>query len=224
MLTKACTKCGVEKGVDQFSRRLLSKDGLQPLCKQCVMLYKKQYYAQNKDVVSTKGKIYRTANAAIIKAREKLYHEKNKDKIRQKKKEYREKNRDATLTKKKEHYRANREAILIQSRVYREVNKETIAEKRSAYQKANRHIGNATNARRKALKRHATPAWADKEAIDSLYLIAAINRERGLDLHVDHIVPLQSNIVCGLHCEANLKLMLASDNIRKNNRYWPDMP
>jgi len=224
MLTKACTKCGVEKGVGQFSQRLLSKDGLQPLCKQCVMLYKKQHYAQNKDVINAKGKIYRTTNADVIKVREKLSKEKNKDKIRQQRKEYREKNKDAVLAKKLEYYRANREAILIRNRAYREVNKETIAEKRSAYQKANRHIGNATNARRKALKRHATPAWADKEAIDSLYLIAAINRERGLDLHVDHIVPLQSNIVCGLHCEANLKLMLASDNIRKNNRHWPDMP
>jgi hypothetical protein len=42
--------------------------------------------------------------------------------------------------------------------------------------------------------------------------------------HVDHIVPLVSKFVCGLHCEANLQLLPGPENQRKGNRVWPDMP
>ncbi len=41
---------------------------------------------------------------------------------------------------------------------------------------------------------------------------------------VDHIVPLQNPLVCGLHCEANLRIILGADNFAKCNRWWPDMP
>jgi hypothetical protein len=44
-----------------------------------------------------------------------------------------------------------------------------------------------------------------------------------VEYHVDHIVPLTSDLVCGLHCEANLQIAVGKDNIAKNNRWWPDM-
>ncbi|HEX4608225.1 MAG TPA: hypothetical protein VH092_08465 [Urbifossiella sp.] len=61
--------------------------------------------------------------------------------------------------------------------------------------------------------------WADLDAIKSIYQDA--NR---LGLTVDHIVPLVSKLVCGLHCEANLQLITFEENLRKSNRFWPDMP
>ena len=39
---------------------------------------------------------------------------------------------------------------------------------------------------------------------------------------VDHIIPLQSDPVCGLHCWANLQLMSRADNRRKSNTYQQD--
>lgn len=42
-------------------------------------------------------------------------------------------------------------------------------------------------------------------------------------MHVDHIVPLQSNWVCGLHCEANLRVIPGAENESKRNFWWPQM-
>lgn len=41
---------------------------------------------------------------------------------------------------------------------------------------------------------------------------------------VDHIVPIKSQIVCGLHNEFNLQVIPSRDNRAKSNRYWPHMP
>jgi hypothetical protein len=108
-------------------------------------------------------------------------------------------------------------------RQYYKANKEAIAEQRSVYQKANLHIYSSNTAKRRASKKNATPAWADLEAIKGMYQLAAVFNRTGMNLQVDHIVPLQGKMVCGLHCEANLQLMPASDNISKGNRHWPDM-
>lgn len=79
-------------------------------------------------------------------------------------------------------------------------------------------------ARRRSAKRSATPRWANREIIKMLYQIGKIYRDAGIPCHVDHIVPLRSRLVCGLHVESNLTLLPARDNIAKSNRTWPDGP
>ncbi len=79
--------------------------------------------------------------------------------------------------------------------------------------------------RRMAAEVLATPAWSDAEAVAAIYQ-AAIDRsvETGVPHEVDHIVPMISDIVCGLHCEANLRVTTRYENRSKANRHWPDMP
>lgn len=76
---------------------------------------------------------------------------------------------------------------------------------------------------RKAYKlrvRQQCPRWADRSAIDAMYELAAKMREEtGLDWHVDHVIPLRGETVCGLHTHTNLQIMLGADNMSKGNRF-----
>lgn len=75
-----------------------------------------------------------------------------------------------------------------------------------------------TKAKYKAAKKQAIPSWADQEIIRDFYLEAQYHQ-----MELDHIIPLQSNNVCGLHWEGNMQLLTKSENASKGNRYWPDM-
>lgn len=193
MLTKVCTKCGIEKSIDCFSKQKGCSYGVKYECKTCNKQYKAQYYKANKEAIAEQHKAYYEANKTPF------------------------------IERSRSHRESNKEVVAAQMKAYYQANKKAAAERRKAYKKTNPHLFTAYVAKRKAAKLQATPLWADKQHIESLYLIASINRQGGYDLHVDHIVPLQSDTVCGLHCEANLQLLPASDNISKGNRHWPDM-
>ena len=67
-------------------------------------------------------------------------------------------------------------------------------------------------AKRRADKLNATPKWANLKEIEKIYK----NCPKGF--HVDHIIPLISDKVCGLHVENNLRTIPAEENISKGNK------
>ena len=69
------------------------------------------------------------------------------------------------------------------------------------------------SSKRKARKLQATPSWADLEKIKEIYL----NCPEGYQ--VDHIIPLQGKLVCGLHVENNLQYLTSEENRRKSNKF-----
>jgi hypothetical protein len=78
----------------------------------------------------------------------------------------------------------------------------------------------AANARREKRMRHATPDWADLEAIKAVYLEAQRkSTNTGIPQHVDHYYPIQGKTVCGLHVAENLVVVSAQDNYDKNNAH-----
>lgn len=80
-------------------------------------------------------------------------------------------------------------------------------------------------ARRRATKLRATPGWANSRAIGLWYAGAkTMTQLAGSPYHVDHIVPLRSKLVCGLHVEHNMQLLTQAENSSKHNRHWPEMP
>lgn len=74
--------------------------------------------------------------------------------------------------------------------------------------------------KRRAAKIQRTPAWADQDAIRAVYAQAkAMTDATGIVHHVDHEIPLQGRRVSGLHVENNLRVIPASENIKKHNSY-----
>lgn len=72
------------------------------------------------------------------------------------------------------------------------------------------------------MKVNASPAWANDQAITELYKLAKrLQVLTGVQYHVDHIDPLQSDIVCGLHIATNLQVIPATLNYEKSNRFTP---
>lgn len=96
---------------------------------------------------------------------------------------------------------------------------QAVTNSRNAKPEKYRAMRNAQAMKRLAKLRGAIPAWADISKIRKFYELAAKT-----DSHVDHIVPLVSNIVCGLHCEDNLQILSDKENTKKGNRIWPNMP
>lgn len=94
---------------------------------------------------------------------------------------------------------------------------ESHKEERNAYSKLHYTLNKAKylarNAKRRAIEVRAIPLWADLELIERFYE----NRPEGY--HVDHIVPLQGDNVCGLHVINNLQYLTAADNLSKKNKW-----
>lgn len=135
-----------------------------------------------------------------------------------------ERNKGKRLAAAKAWRDANSEKKAAYMKVYRMRHKEKLAAQEQLWVQANPDKVAMRNAKRRARKLRATPAWADREAIASVYEQAQSLRNAGFDVHVDHIVPLKSKLVCGLHVEHNLRVLPARENYSKQNRYWPDMP
>jgi hypothetical protein len=91
--------------------------------------------------------------------------------------------------------------------------------------KKNKAAANSRKAKRRATKKNATPKWLSpqhKSQIKAVYQQAAeLTEQTGEQHHVDHIIPLKHDLVCGLHVPWNLRPVLGSENSSKCNRFNP---
>lgn len=80
--------------------------------------------------------------------------------------------------------------------------------------------GGKAPSRRRALEmKAATPWWADRKALAAIYQECRSRSEMtGVQLQVDHLIPIKSKVVCGLHVPWNLRIIPAKANHRKSNR------
>ena len=110
-------------------------------------------------------------------------------------------------------YRLNNIEFLKQiSKKYYLNNKDKIKQYSKEYRLKNPNFKKSHCAKRRALKLKATPKFANLNKIKEIYK----NCPKGYV--VDHIVPLQSKEVCGLHVEWNLQYLTPSENSSKSNK------
>jgi hypothetical protein len=157
-------------------------------------------------------KRWREANREKTRESYKRWCEANREKARESRKLWREANREAIAAKEKDYREANSEKIRKRRKAYYAANKEAELTKVKIYHAANRELRRALEAARRARKLNATPTWADLNAIKDIYMTCPEG------YHVDHIIPLKNDRVCGLHVETNLQHLPAAENISKSNR------
>lgn len=192
--------------------------------------YHRAWSKRNKDRIRQYREKRRAEQARLYKA----WRARNPDRIKEHARRYRETHRDTVRARvarfnqsKGRQYSANYRSRNPEKRAascarYRATHQEHDREYRQAYAQSERGrvILNAKAAARRAAKRKATPAWANREAMETIYARAAeLSLDTGIQHDVDHIIPLLGKSVCGLHVEDNLQIIPHVDNLRKGNRH-----
>jgi hypothetical protein len=170
----------------------------------------KNYYYEHKEKLNEKSRTYHQENKEQLSAKNKHWREQNKEK----RKQYLKENKDKLLPK-----------IIEYQTSYYELHTEKLKEKSRLYAKENPEKMNAQKAKRKAARLQRTPTWLTQEQlkrIEVFYLEAKeLEAQTGIRHHVDHIIPLRGKLVSGFHVPENLRVITASENCRKRNRYEP---
>lgn len=121
---------------------------------------------------------------------------------------------------KHEWYQANKEQVILTAstrpaevkRVYQ-----------AAWKERNGTWVKADTKSRRRKHREATPKWltaAQKTTMREIYKIAiTMTQTTGEQYVVDHIVPLRSEVVCGLHVPWNLRVITQEENLKKSNKF-----
>ena len=237
---KNCIKCQELKPLFDFAKRPTALDGYRNICKICHKKQKDNCPSGDKTYKYLKQKAYREKQGEQRLIEKRQYHHANKELINKKKKEYRLSNLEKVKQQSKDFYYKNREKLLQDNKawhalhkdekraydkIYNAANKERKKSVSAAWKRQNKAKVSAYNRQRKLLKMKAMPPWANKSEIESFYKTAdALAMHTGDFYHVDHIVPLKSKLVCGLHCPANLRVVTQLENLQKGNWWWPDMP
>jgi len=166
----------------------------------------------------------RSGYQSACKACAKDWREKHADYLKAVKAQYHVENRERINKRASDRQSENKEQSNNRSKKWRDANPDRRKEIANAWVKRNPESAAQHQRLRQAGAKRAQPAWANKEEMKGIYKEARLRRLAGESCHVDHIVPLLSRFVSGLHCEANLQIIAAHDNQSKSNRYWPDMP
>jgi len=210
---KTCSKCKAEKSLADFYKKS-GRNCLNAKCKACVLQESADRRAQKRDLLIAKDRERYQRDRAKLLEQKKAYAAANKQLIAQKNAEYR-KRHGGRLSAYLRDWKAAHPHKLAEY-------KPTQQAATRAWRKANPEAVTLQEQRRRASKLRAVVAWNPE--LDDLVLREAASlakqRERitGIRWSIDHVEPLQSDEVCGLHTASNLAVIPLALNVKKNNR------
>lgn len=172
--------------------------------------YQREYAQRNREAAYARVKKWREENPGARTEEARLYRNKYPEKSLEKTKRWIANNTE----KAKE---ISRKSAAKQ----RQINSDVIKQRKLEYARNNKGIINAAVARRKAAKIQRTPLWADKDKTNAYYNVCAFFNEINgyVKYHVDHVIPMQGDIVSGLHVHTNLQILPWRDNVAKKNKF-----
>lgn len=240
---KHCNQCGLDKPRSDFAFRKQSWDGLRPECRLCRNSRQQRDYHKDLTTSRQKGadkrrKLY-AANPERGREIARQWRERNpppkSTRVLLTSEERSERQRASRIRS----YEKHRAKVLAAAAIYRanhkeeeranrashyQKNKDHVARTTKAYREANKSIYNEASARRRTAEVLATPSWADRKKMQVIYAQAEqLTLETGIPHEVDHIYPIQSKFMCGLHVETNLQILQRGPNRSKSNHRWPGM-
>lgn len=227
-MNKYCPDCKMEKDKSCFGKETANKDGLRSICKICNSARALKWHNNNVDHVNAREREAHRKDPSKNKIKNKRWRDNNPEKISSVNKEKWE-NRDIEKTKAKNNQWSanNREKKSAMSKKDYDKNKENRKPTRIKWEQNNKPKRRALVAKRRAIKIKATPLWFSKEdylKIEKFYILAIkMTLDTGIPHEVDHILPLNSDIVSGFHHWNNLQVLTAEQNRSKANKIMPEI-
>jgi 5-methylcytosine-specific restriction endonuclease McrA len=128
-------------------------------------------------------------------------------------KKYHEIHKEELTQYKAEWYQANKKSMNKKSKEWADTHRDKTRMFVSNWTKKNQKRKTASEAKRRCSKLQRTPMWSQEDLVKTFYL------DCPKDMTVDHIIPLQGNLVSGLHVIDNLQYLTPSENSSKINKY-----
>lgn len=170
-------------------------------------------------------KKYSSSNLDKISNKNKKWYEENKEYKLEYNKKRIERNRDKILKQYKDYHEKHKEERNSYTREHRRLKREYYSDYMKKWSKDNPGYYSAKAKEREEKERKACPAWlsdTDKQVMIDIYKESkALSKSTGIKRHVDHICPLKSDIVCGLHVPWNLQILTQRENNQKYNKWNP---
>jgi hypothetical protein len=174
--------------------------------------YQKAWYQANKEKKLAQSRAWYKANKERKLQTCRAWQDANREKFEEMKRVYY-----------KTYYEINRDKKIATCKAWREANKEKIALRMKAYQRENMDKFVAYTGKRRAAKLNRTPPWltdTDFEKIERKYAQAQHRtKTTGERWVVDHVIPLRGVVVSGLHVPSNLRVIKATTNSSKRNKF-----
>ena len=213
---KVCSKCKLEKNINDFNNRSTSKDGKRSSCKQCDSDDIKKWRQSNKEKVKLQKQRYLKKNPQKNLDRGKNYRENNKEKVNEKSTNWRKNNPGYGTM----YYRKNKNIILYQILI-RKKNDPVYKLKTLYRSKLNKILGSNRDDETFDII-GCTPRYL-KDHLESQFTEGMSWENHGLyGWHIDHIVPLSSakteEDLIELCHYSNLQPLWAIDNLKKSNK------
>tara|TARA_S200002703_G_scaffold39288_1_gene34432 strand:+ start:590 stop:1285 length:696 start_codon:yes stop_codon:yes gene_type:complete len=216
MNTKTCTKCGIDKPLNDYHNRKDSKDGKKGQCKECSRNASRAWIKENKERHRKNALTWTKANPERKRINDHKYRQKNREQLRDTSNAWHQANKERSLASNRAWHEANRERTRVNNRAWREANRERSRANARAWYKENKERSLANVRARRARKAHAVPQrWKRSPCPDHLcyWCGTTLTPET---THIDHIMPISLG---GQDTPNNTANTCAKCNLTKHNTH-----